>query len=279
MPYLNKSNYQKSFYDNRKNFLINALSVKPTTAYSLRRLNREYAGSAIRVRRASDNDEKNIGFSGVELDTISLIEFVGADNGFVTTWYDQSGNGNDAIQTTASNQPRIVNAGVVDTVNSKPIVRYPDAVNSNCLLTANSFAMKEIWAITRFGNGTETASYNAVQGLFSTLATSGMNLGAGGAPQNLWYSGSVWDSVRINGVNPVVLGNTVALPLSYRIMHFNRVSGVVTDRLYIGIQTGTTSRGWSGVISEFIVFGDTTTDAQRQKLERNQGKYFGITVI
>lgn len=32
-------------------------------------------------------------------------------DGFVETWYDQSGNGNDAIQTVAANQPKIVDAG------------------------------------------------------------------------------------------------------------------------------------------------------------------------
>jgi hypothetical protein len=34
-------------------------------------------------------------------------------NGFVQTWYDQSGNGNDAEQTTASSQPKIVDTGAL----------------------------------------------------------------------------------------------------------------------------------------------------------------------
>jgi len=36
-------------------------------------------------------------------------------NGFVETWYDQSGNGNDAVQLTASQQPKIVDTGVLVT--------------------------------------------------------------------------------------------------------------------------------------------------------------------
>jgi hypothetical protein len=36
-------------------------------------------------------------------------------NGFVETWYDQSGNGNDATQLTAGNQPKIVDAGALVT--------------------------------------------------------------------------------------------------------------------------------------------------------------------
>ena len=36
-------------------------------------------------------------------------------DGFVETWYDQSGNGNDAVQATAGSQPKIVDAGVLVT--------------------------------------------------------------------------------------------------------------------------------------------------------------------
>jgi len=36
-------------------------------------------------------------------------------DGFVETWYDQSGNGNDAVQETAGSQPKIVDAGVLVT--------------------------------------------------------------------------------------------------------------------------------------------------------------------
>jgi hypothetical protein len=44
--------------------------------------------------------------------TISNFEIVShSSSGFVETWYDQSGNGNNALQDTASLQPQIVNAG------------------------------------------------------------------------------------------------------------------------------------------------------------------------
>ena len=79
-----------------------------TAAYSLRLLRTDYTGSAIRVRRASDNTEQDIGFVNNELDTASLTSFCSGTNGFVKTWYDQSGNGRDATQSTAANQPQIV---------------------------------------------------------------------------------------------------------------------------------------------------------------------------
>jgi hypothetical protein len=92
-------------------------------AYSLRKLNGSYTGSAIRVRRSSDNTEQNIGFdAGGNLNTVALLAFVGSGSGFVTTWYDQSGNSKNLIQTTAGNQPSIVLLGVLNTQNSKPIL-------------------------------------------------------------------------------------------------------------------------------------------------------------
>ena len=90
-------------------------------AYSLRKLRTGYVGNAIRVRRSSDNSEQNIAFDASgNLDTTSLLAFVGSGNGFVTTWYDQSGNGSNLIQTTAANQARIVYSGVLETLNGKP---------------------------------------------------------------------------------------------------------------------------------------------------------------
>jgi hypothetical protein len=96
-----------------------------TAAYSLRRLSSTYTGNLIRVRRSSDNSEQNIGYnSNNVLDETALLAFVGAGNGFVTTWYEQSGNANNAVQTTAANQPQIVTSGVVNKINSKPSISF-----------------------------------------------------------------------------------------------------------------------------------------------------------
>jgi len=83
-------------------------------AYSLRLLDSTYTGSAIRVRRASDNAEQDIGFDNNELDTSALATFCSGTDGFVKTWYDQAGS-NDATQATTSAQPKIYDsvAGVV----------------------------------------------------------------------------------------------------------------------------------------------------------------------
>ena len=95
-----------------------------SVAYSLRRLSSTYAGSAIRVRRSSDNTEQDIGFSGGVLDTASLLSFCGAGDGYVTTWYDQSGFNLDVTQTTAAAQPQVCSSGSVILLNGVPSVQF-----------------------------------------------------------------------------------------------------------------------------------------------------------
>ena len=109
-----------------------------------------YSGSAIRVRRSSDNTESDIGFDGNgNLDTATLKTFVGANNGFVTKWYDQSGNARDAAQTTAANQPRIINAGLIDRQNTKPSIVF-DGSNDNMSLP---FFLSEPFTISSVAKG------------------------------------------------------------------------------------------------------------------------------
>jgi hypothetical protein len=95
-----------------------------TVAYSLRKLRTAYTGAAIRVRRSSDNAEQDFGFVDNVLDTASLLTFCGAGNGFVTTWYDQSRNANNGVQTIAINQPQIVSSGAMVTTNSKSSMSF-----------------------------------------------------------------------------------------------------------------------------------------------------------
>jgi len=84
--------------------------------FSMHKLRAAYNGSCIRVRRSSDNTTQEIGFVNNYLDTASLLSFVGAGNGFIHTWYDQS-NGNNLVQLTPGNQPQIVASGSLITRN------------------------------------------------------------------------------------------------------------------------------------------------------------------
>lgn len=92
-------------------------------AYSLRLLSSTYTGGAIEVRNSSGT-HLDIGFVDGELDTATLLTHCGAGDGTVSKWYDQSGNGYNATQTTASNQPQIVSGGSVITENGEPSLSF-----------------------------------------------------------------------------------------------------------------------------------------------------------
>ena len=90
----------------------------------MRRIYPYYQGYAVEVRRSTDNATLNIGFIENNLDTVTLANFCGAGNGTVRTWYDQSGNGYNAVQLDPVRQPSLVTAGAVNTINSRPTVTF-----------------------------------------------------------------------------------------------------------------------------------------------------------
>lgn len=93
-------------------------------AYSLRKINSSYTGNAIKVRNNSGTT-LDIGFdSNGDLDTAAITTHIGTGNGTVETWYDQSGNGRNATQSTVSLQPFIATSGTIHEVNSKPALKF-----------------------------------------------------------------------------------------------------------------------------------------------------------
>ena len=79
-------------------------------AYSLRALSSAWlAGDVVEVRRSSDSSTQS--FTAGQVADGTLEAFCGAGDGFVSAWYDQSGQGNDATQATTTAQPQIVSSG------------------------------------------------------------------------------------------------------------------------------------------------------------------------
>ena len=123
-----------------------------SAAYSLRALNSAYTGPLIAVRRSSDNATQDIyaKYDG-SLDADSLLTFVGSGDGFVSVWYDQSGQGNNVTQDSASNQPKIVNSGAVELKNGKPTINKDGLLkgfNGSALSLYNSYGFSNFSVAT-----------------------------------------------------------------------------------------------------------------------------------
>jgi len=79
-----------------------------------------------------------------------LASFCSGTNGFVTTWYDQSGNGYNATQTTAASQPQIVSSGSVITENGKPAAQF-DGSNDYLSITS-TLSLQKIHSLFSVAN-------------------------------------------------------------------------------------------------------------------------------
>jgi hypothetical protein len=115
-------------------------------AYSVRLLSSTYMGALVEIRKSPSNELKSfypdtnneLSLSSEDGAGTSLSSWIGEDNGYVRTWYNQSGNANNVIQTSAAHQPQIVESGVVMTDNSKPTLYFN---GSNYMQSASSFTL------------------------------------------------------------------------------------------------------------------------------------------
>lgn len=127
-------------------------------AFSLRKLRTAYSGNCVRVRRSSDNAEQDIGFKiDGTIDDTSLLSFVGANDGFITTWYDQSGNSLDAVQTTNANQPRIVLAGVIENDLGYYVIRFDQTLSHFMKVGLFSFTEASVFSYGKYLTGNNNA--------------------------------------------------------------------------------------------------------------------------
>ncbi len=268
--------------------VLDLISVIVSAAYGLRRLRRLYTGFCIRVRRSSDNAQLDIGFdSQGNLDILALLAFVGTGSGFVTIWYDQSGNGRNATQTTPEAQPRIVNAGVLDIANGKPAVRfngesmYLGGVSLPLSQLTLSSVMNDVTqqGAIRYSIGTDTGTpESGGRGIFSSFQFQFNN-------NTLGYIPDAGVPVVQTGFLPtigqsyVVSLTTTATESSIWANGGNNATGgrITLNQLFIG-QRGDNLWYYDGYNSETIVFPSALSTTNRQTLERNQGNYYNITV-
>lgn len=80
-------------------------------AYALTKVNASYPNAIIKLRRGSDNALFDFFASNdgtlINLSGQTVATWLGGSDGFVDTWYDQSGSGNHATQATTGSQPKI----------------------------------------------------------------------------------------------------------------------------------------------------------------------------
>ena len=126
---ISSNKFLSLFASGFKTSLGSDVSDTPAAAYSLRTVVPTWFGrSLIEVRRSGDNAVKE--FSEYEIESGIMEDWItsgglAARDAFIATWYDQSGNGNHATQSGATEQPKIWDAstGLV-TENGRPALDF-----------------------------------------------------------------------------------------------------------------------------------------------------------
>ena len=239
--------------------------------YSLRKLLAAFSGNAVRVRRSSDNQESNIGFTATgDFDEAALKTFAGSGNAFVTIWYDQSGNGKNMIQTNTGYQPQILFNGNLKYINNRPTLDFYGnkgvIYNASTKMASASVVIKSEY--------TYWPSYHAILdggGRIGGLLENGNNNFHGNQwPAALWKNGtSIGTSSSLAPTNsPMVVSFTSQIAASN-----GNVGGLCIGNYDLG--------GGGGAIlqTEAIAFATTVSAADRQKVEVNQGSYYGISSV
>lgn len=96
--------------------LQDIVGIAPLSAYSPFKLCGNYNGSCWQVQRSSDSTTQDIGFTSQnQIDTTSLLSFVGSNNGFTSKIYDQSTFGYHLAPYTAigATAPQVVVSGAL----------------------------------------------------------------------------------------------------------------------------------------------------------------------
>lgn len=258
--------------------------------YSLRKVRGAYTGNAIQIRRSSDNATLNIGFDGSgNLDTSEIISFVGSNSAYVTTLYDQSSNGFNLTQATAGNQPRIVNAGTVETKNGRPCLRFVTGsttwIGGSCTLT-----------------GADAESYSVQFKTSSSPSSARIISSAGSAGQQDWdntgraafvYSIGTSLTSAANGVqtstSPTVTNDVLHTCRSTftgttGYVNVNGGTGTASTNittnfaigyLRLGADTSGSPTGCDGGLSELLLFDSVLSSTDRSTIQTNQKSYYG----
>lgn len=252
-------------------------------AYSLRLLDNTYSGDAIVVRRASDNTTQSIGFVNNELDTATLESFCSGTDGFVTTWYDQSGNGNDATQATASSQPKIVSSGSTILENGKAAAQFDgsdDGMEMNTTFNLSNVSTSFVFSAD---TGNDDVLYEISQNSSNFLSFGIGNLGTQDAYGTRFRISGTDYSVGESGVSGQKLafhiGNQSATSID---LYLNNTEATGTQKSRAGV-LGDSTLGYRNAggnaanakIQEFVIY-ELDQSINRTGIETNINTHYSI---
>ncbi len=318
-------NNQRTFYDFNNWSITNStdsiirfldtLSIQPKAAYSTRLLRTAYSGPSMRVRRSSDNSQTDVYFdstgiislyskiasvNGVVSDT-TFCQWAGNANVFVTTWYDQTGTGFHATQSTLAYQPRILNQGVLETLdNGTPALRIINGGNGGTgfNLTYNLYGVNKFNLF--ISNQVDTSANLAAYHLFGSQGPTGTTAGL----LQAFYSSSN-SSITMTSSASALSNNKLYVTMSdfnlvrfrctsdnngtFLVSTFDESDSALTQSLttpftnaavtLFRIGTSSYNRNFQGLSNEVIYFDTTISESTATSILQDQTSIFNINPV
>jgi len=262
-----------------------------TLGLSLRKQRVLYSGALVEIRRSSDNATKDffpdsnnaLSLNSEDGSGTTLSSWIGSDDGFVRTWYDQSGNGYDAQQTTASAQPQIISSGSLITVDSKPTIYFDGTKHLVC----NSFELIVDRILTASVQSVDTPTVEGVvyQVSYDISGSNRLSMGYNFSASNemaIRLSSGDTDSASYSTTTRTIItadanfsGNVAALRVDA-----TNATGTASTRQTVGNYPVIGARGdgdfeMNGKISEFVVW-NSDQSSNISGIETELNDYYAV---
>jgi hypothetical protein len=249
-------------------------------------------GALLEIRRSSDNLVKNfyydsnneLSLNSKDCNGTTLSSWIGSDDGFVRTWYDQSGNGNNAINITPTNQPQIVSSGSLVLLNGKVAVDFDGLNDVLQSVSANQMTNSaELYVVSVLNVETSGANEHAFGVSYTGSISNLMSLGSSADNYRFRYSVSaIFQGVSIprGGSTDRILmsGNYDGVNLDININNNSSSSaqsiGTGTGE-YFFIGRLATNNPFDGKMQESIIWTGDKTSVKSQ-IESNINTYYSI---
>jgi hypothetical protein len=208
-----------------------------------------------------------------------LTSFVSTGSGYITTWYDQTGNARNATNTISSDQPIIVNYGGIKRSGARPTIFFENVTDSYLLSIGYTVPQPNTTIVVAQNKSTSTLGRNIFIGIggaqgnqrLQAQATTGfLTIGSTGANgiNSTTPIGTILRSyfLTFNGASTQLYTNNTL------IIATSAGNGALTSAS-IGSATG--SNTIQGGISELIFYGSNQTSNQLG-IESNVNSYYTI---
>lgn len=193
--------------------------------------------------------------AGLELWLDSGVGITKDGSDLVSTWADQSGNGNDAAQATGTNQPLWVDS----VLNSRPAIRFDGS--DNFLRIANSVTVGTLFVVSKY----DLASFSSYPGIVGAASGSSepTYMLAGQNGLTTFYDNSLYCLFYSKIYNNEVLTLDYSPMTSFKITYGLANATYWTPTAYTNMDIGRNQINnayWDGDIVEVIVY-DTVLGA------------------